>query len=227
MFNLSSPFHKGTPRLEFDLSLEDWERLPRNAAYEYLYVYGRAVLQPTQWTARALLRLDPEREKTQSAAAQVRQLTDKDWSGLGSVFRSAFDKLPPFTGLAEQTSAKLAEDCLNSTRQGREGELLSSACVVAESQGELAGAALVTLLPGSRFSSSDGERVPHLTWVFVDSRRKRHGVGTALLSEVVSRLRASGYSHLASTFLIGNTESELWHWRMGFELLASNRGTPH
>ena len=33
-------------------------------------------------------------------------------------------------------------------------------------------------------------------------------------------LLAMGYKELASTFLIGNDSSMLWHWRSGFRLLA-------
>ena len=213
------------PRLELDLSLEEWERLPRNASYDYLYVYGKAVLIPRQWTARALLELDPEREKPQSVPIRVRPLTAEDWSGLGSVFRSAFDQQLPFAGLPREAGEELVGDCLDRTRDGREGELLPSACLVAESQDEVVAAVLVTLLPGSRLHLPDRGQVPHLSWIFVSSSRKRYGIGAALLSEVVSRLLAAGYGQLASTFLVGNTESELWHWRMGFQLLPSKGPT--
>jgi L-amino acid N-acyltransferase YncA len=62
-----------------------------------------------------------------------------------------------------------------------------------------------------------------LTWIFVSPWFQRHGVGMALLAECVERLRSLGYSELASTFLLGNESSTLWHWRAGFRLLPHPR----
>jgi hypothetical protein len=42
----------------------------------------------------------------------------------------------------------------------------------------------------------------------------------ALLDAVVRALASLGYSELASTFLLGNESSTLWHWRTGFRLLS-------
>ena len=95
------------------------------------------------------------------------------------------------------------------------------------------GAILVTLLPEGILDNwrcyrwkdpppSDAvERrlgCPHLTWVFVSPWEERRGVGTALLAASVRVLRELGYSQLASTFLLGNDSSTLWHWRNGFRL---------
>jgi L-amino acid N-acyltransferase YncA len=46
------------------------------------------------------------------------------------------------------------------------------------------------------------------------------GLGTALIQSVVHELRGLGFRELATTFLLGNTSSLLWHWRMGFRLVA-------
>src|SRR5207249_5740867 len=59
---------------------------------------------------------------------------------------------------------------------------------------------------------------PHLTWIFVGPWHAGHGVGTALLAAVTRELLALGYKELASTFLLGNESSMLWHWRNGFQL---------
>jgi hypothetical protein len=61
--------------------------------------------------------------------------------------------------------------------------------------------------------------LPHLTWVFVGPWHSAHGVGSALLAVAVRELLALGYHELASTFLLGNESSMLWHWRNGFRLL--------
>ena len=46
------------------------------------------------------------------------------------------------------------------------------------------------------------------------------GVGSALLAGAINALLALGYRELASTFLIGNNPSALWHWRNGFQLVG-------
>ena len=60
---------------------------------------------------------------------------------------------------------------------------------------------------------------PHLTWVMVSPWFARQGVGTALLDAAIRALVGQGYSELASTFLLGNESSTLWHWRAGFRCL--------
>ena len=44
-------------------------------------------------------------------------------------------------------------------------------------------------------------------------------MGLALLEMAVPALGRLGYTGLASTFLLGNESSMLWHWRAGFKLL--------
>jgi L-amino acid N-acyltransferase YncA len=44
------------------------------------------------------------------------------------------------------------------------------------------------------------------------------GIGTTLLAASVRELLAMRYTQLASTFLLGNESSMLWHWRHGFQL---------
>jgi L-amino acid N-acyltransferase YncA len=42
----------------------------------------------------------------------------------------------------------------------------------------------------------------------------------AMLSAAVRELRAQGFDQLASTVLLGNGRSIVWHWRGGFRPLA-------
>ena len=62
---------------------------------------------------------------------------------------------------------------------------------------------------------------PHLTWIFVHPFAAGRGVGTSLLCAARRELLALGYTELASTFLLGNESSMIWHWRNGFRLAAS------
>ncbi len=104
-----------------------------------------------------------------------------------------------------------------------------------DAAGRILGAIMITLLPRldpTHWDSYTWEDPPpadcierrlgrpHLTWVFVDPERAGRGVGCALLRASASALIAMGYDDLASTFMLGNESSMLWHWRAGFRLLS-------
>ena len=105
---------------------------------------------------------------------------------------------------------------------------MASACFAAvDGRGDRPlGAALVTRLQDedrdwyADLGPAPASGHPHLTWVFVAPMLARHGVGSLLLSAVVDALLAAGDTLLASTFLLGNESSTLWHWRNGFRLLG-------
>jgi hypothetical protein len=48
----------------------------------------------------------------------------------------------------------------------------------------------------------------------------RFGIGSALLGHATNALLKLGYTELASTFLLGNESSTLWHWMNGFRLIS-------
>jgi hypothetical protein len=45
-------------------------------------------------------------------------------------------------------------------------------------------------------------------------------VGTGLLHAAAAALARLGFTHLTTTFLLGNDSSMLWHWRNGFQLVG-------
>jgi GNAT superfamily N-acetyltransferase len=125
--------------------------------------------------------------------------------------------------------------CLERTMKGSDGPWIEQASFLAfsETKDRPAGAIFVTLLPEGDPSDFDSYSWngpppancitlrlgrPHLTWIFVGPLHAGQGVGTALLAAAVRELRAMGYTQLASTFLLGNDSSMLWHWRHGFQL---------
>ena len=129
-----------------------------------------------------------------------------------------------------------ARQALAKVQSGGDGPWIPEASFVAvEKEVHPIGAIFITLLPDTDPSDWDSyhwrepppqhwrEQVlgrPHLTWVFVSPWHLGHGTGTALLGAAVAALRGIGYRRLASTFLVGNDSSMLWHWRNGFELQA-------
>ncbi len=227
--------------IELPITLEQLRTLPRNAAYKYEYIGGKAYLSPRPKQYHGMLELRPGDETVRSDVAdgpiRIRRLTEQDWEKLPESFAAAFARVQPFASLTKEDGLKAAASCLRQTREGGDGPLIETACLVAQSdkRGDVVGAVLVTNMPDVDLTSFDDVRWPegppadwlenklgrpHLTWIFVENWCAGHGIGTALLAAVSNALLAIGYEKLASTFLLGNESSMLWHWRNGFALLA-------
>jgi GNAT superfamily N-acetyltransferase len=222
--------------IELPLTFEQFEQLPQNPAYKYEYFEGTAWLSPRPKSYHAVLDLPafaPPIETLTEEPVHIRPLVDDDWESLPGVFAAAFHRVQPFASVDDDTRLQAARECLQSTRDGREGPLIAEACLVAtaESDEALLGGVLTTLIPPGDLTDWSTFRWktppppdavarrmggPHLTWIFVSPWFARSGVGTALLDAAVRGLVRLGYTELASTFLLGNDSSLLWHWRMGF-----------
>ena len=175
-------------------------------------------------------------------------LREQDWPALPPAFLSAFRNQPPMSSWGDHAARRAARCMMEWTRQGRDGKLIPTACFAAWTRdgfgggkgknGDewLCGAAIVTRIPvrsvwGAADADGDpdsdhpdetGRRVlPHLDWIFVNQWLHRRGIATMLLELVVKSLGAAGYPRLASTSLLSNSTSLLWHWRNGFTLTPS------
>ena len=228
------------PRLELPIAFEQFHQLPRNAAYKYEYFDGRAWLNPRPRYYHALLDLEPLADRPPEGVNRktaLRRVRPEDWDDLAPLFAAAFDRQQPFCGLQGERRVAAVRKSLLYTRDGGDGPWIEPASFVATEgdTGHEVGAILVTLLPDADPADWDSyhwkeppppdalaRRLgrPHLTWIFVTPFLAGQGVGTLLLSAAVRELLALGYKQLASTFLIGNDSSMLWHWRNGFRLLS-------
>ena len=152
------------------------------------------------------------------------------------LFAAAFRHVQPYASLSDEERLAAARECLEQTRSALDGPVIEPACFIArgDSPQRIIGAIMITLIPREREGdwwtarwdevpvTEDARRLlgrPHLTWVFVVPTWPGRGLGSALLAQSVSALRSLGYVDLATTFLLGNDASVLWHWRNGFRLL--------
>jgi hypothetical protein len=223
-------------QVRLGISIDEFHRLPRNAAYKYEYFDAQAVLTPRPKSFNCVLDLpglalpDPPWPVTVSPvpAARLGELAD--------LFAAAVRPTQPFAALPPEAADAAAAACWTKTATGGDGPLVEPACFRADDpkRNQLVGGVVVTLVPEAVLTEpfagpwkepppldGVGRRlgVPHLTWAFVHPWMGRRGVGTALLAAVVPALVGLGYRHLASTFLLDNGPSALWHWRNGFRLL--------
>jgi GNAT superfamily N-acetyltransferase len=222
------------PWLELKLSQLEFEQLPRNAAYKYQYQGNSAWLNPRPRYYHAMLDLR-RLDLPGPASVTVRPVQPRDWDELPAVFAEAFRGQQPFSGLGDEGRLLAAQSSLVHTQYGGDGPWIEQASFIAGEPGVVWGAMLITLLPQRDPTEWDSYswhtppppdaiemRVgrPHLTWIFVRPPHVGRGVGTALLQAAARALTAMGYEELLSTFMLGNDASMLWHWRMGFRLLA-------
>ena len=220
--------------VELPLGIDDFHRLPRNAAYKYEYYGGRAVLSPRPKAFTCVRDLSPVGHPGDPPGVELRPLPAAEVMGLVELFRWATAGTQPFASLDDDRRTAACVACLERTASGRDGPVIEPACLTAHDDGQRVGAVLVTLVPpevltdpfaGEWRSPPPADAVerrlgvPHLTWVLVDWWKHRKGVGTELLAGSVRQLSSMGFEQLASTFLLDNGPSALWHWRNGFRLL--------
>ena len=229
------------PVLKLPIPFDQFSRLPRNGAYKYEYFDGAAYLSPRPKFYHAVLELGGQAGLPATAGngtTRLRPVRAEDWEGLVPVFAAAFHRAQPFGGLENEAREEAARKSLAHTREGGDGPWIEAASFVAigPAAGDRpVGAALVTLLPDADPAAwgsfhwreppppdALARRLgrPHLTWIFVAPPHEGRGVGTSQLAAAARALLGLGYRRLASTFLLGNESSMLWHWRTGFRLAA-------
>jgi hypothetical protein len=224
------------PRVELNITIDEFHKLPRNPAYKFEYFGGRAVLTPRPKSFTCVRDLGPV-ESEPREPVEVRPLAEPEAAELADLFAAAVRRTQPFQSLDNDPGRAAADGCLNKTLTGGDGPVIWPACfraMAAKRRDSPVGAILVTLVPPEVLTEpfagnweepppADAiERrlgVPHLTWVFVDPWEARRGIGTGLLAASVDALRGMGFDALASTFLLDNGPIALWHWRNGFRLL--------
>jgi GNAT superfamily N-acetyltransferase len=225
------------PVVQLAITIEQFHKLPRHPAYKYAYLEGQGFLTPRPKFYHAIL--DLTRTGPVSPLPQgitLRMLRDEDIGDLEYVFSGAFERQQPYASLEREQRQEAAQRALAKTLAGGDGPLIRQASFVAiENKQQATGGIFVTLLPDEDPADWDSFRWresppadcierrlgrPHVTWVFVSPWSTGMGTGTALLGAAVSALRGLGFRQLASTFMLGNDSSMLWHWRNGFQLHA-------
>lgn len=221
--------------LQFPMSAADFVHLPRHPAYRYEHFNDTAWLTPQQRWYHAELDLETFSAPPDIAFENqlaVRPFAEADWEGLPALFAASFGTVPPYGCMDEKRLLEASRECIEQTRHGGDGPIVAPACFSAvDEKQRVRGCVLITLIRPVDLTDSSSEcrwkgaasdsiGRPHLTWIFVSPAHSGHGAGTRLLAAAMRQLLLLGYQDLASTFLLGNEASALWHWRNGFRLLG-------
>lgn len=223
------------PRIDIPMTWDQFRQLPQHPAFRYEYLNGTARLSARLRRYHALASLTGSAPPAATTNRTLRPIAATDWDQLPQVFADAFAVAPPLSLLEPALRLRAARDCLDRTRAGEHGLLIDSASSVAAADGRIDAAILITLLQAGDLERFDDPRWaetpppdalqsgwgrPHLTWIFSTPQAGRRGLASALLRRARAALAELGYGELASTFLLGNEPSLLWHWKNGFRLLS-------
>ena len=193
------------PTLRLKLTQQEYEQLPRHPAYRYELMAECTLISPWPRHCHAELRLDgPTIAADAVAQFPLRSASAADIEALAPILVAAFADAQPFGSLPKADALRAAEKSLREVFAGKEGPLIEPASFVALNGEQIAGAVLITLVPGGDqgdwASHAWGEPPPpdlwqqrggqpHLTWIFITKFSQGTGIGTRLLHESIQVLR--------------------------------------
>src|SRR5436305_9786710 len=123
--------------IKLPLSVEEYRRLPRNAAFKYELIDGETWLTPRPRWYHALLDLRTFDESADTGEDfLLHTLEPADWDDLPRLFAAAFRTIQPFGSLDEDGRLGAARQCLERTRSGTDGPLIAKACFAAQARSE-------------------------------------------------------------------------------------------
>ena len=142
------------PTIELPLTIEQFYQLPRNPAYKYEYLSGKAFLSPRAKHYHALLDLE---RRPVSEEVPIRPIKPEGLAELIPLFCDAFRSIQPYGSLDDATREQAARSSLERTRTGDDGPCIPQASFVAldKRSGTKIGAILVTLLPAGDPTDSE------------------------------------------------------------------------
>src|SRR5262245_10156454 len=116
------------PTIELPLTIEQFHQLPRNPAYKYEYLGGKAYLSPRARHYHAVLDLQrlPTSDDVKIQPAKLEELLE-----LVPLFCAAFRSIQPYGSLDDEIRKQAARQALERTRNGGDGPLIEQASFVA------------------------------------------------------------------------------------------------
>lgn len=187
------------------MTREDFDRLPFDLGWKHEYFDGHLHRSPRHVTAIAKLHLNP---RPVASALRIRPVTAADRDPLIAGYVDAFSDTIHFCDYSPERIAQAAHQDIDHYFSGRGGRPLPASRVAVTECGEcLTGAALIT---------EDQLDSALLRLLFVVPAGQRQGVATAMVSNAINELYASGTRLLRSQYHPGNESSRRWHRTLGF-----------
>src|SRR2546430_11526935 len=101
------------PTIELPLSIEQFRQLPRNPAYKYEYLGGKAYLSPRARHYHAVLELDRSPDPNN---VEIKPVRPEELLELIPLFCGAFRSIQPYGCLDDESRERCCRDALERTR---------------------------------------------------------------------------------------------------------------
>jgi RimJ/RimL family protein N-acetyltransferase len=188
------------------MTWEEYKLLPFELGWKQEYWDGQLHLSPRHVSTLVKLTLKPHAVK---ASCLIRPVTADDCEQLIASYIRAFSDTIHFCDYPPEEIAEHAHRDIHLYFSGRRGHPLAASRVAVHPAGgeQIIGAALI---------NAGHQDSPLLFLLFVPPEGQQQGIATAIVSDAINVLYASGERALYSQYHLGNEQSRRWHQRMGF-----------
>ena len=185
------------------MTADEFRRLPRKLGWKYEYQDGEVHTTPVEIVVCYELVLKPREEPALKWA--VRPPLRDDSPKLVEAFAASYGNTVECAGYTEEQVQASAQKTVRNHFAGTRGSPSPVSRI----------ALLKTAVEAAAMVVQD-RRGPLLDILMVRPKQQRKGVATALVSQVVNALLASGEVHLRSRAHLANEASVAWHRKFGF-----------
>lgn len=188
------------------MSEREFELLPRELGWRYEYADGWAEIRPRHLAVKLTAPVTPR--SIPDVGCRIRAVTPADRRALVTAFCDGFGDTVEYCDRTRPQIRFAAEDAVATFFAGKRGSFhpASRVAVPFDNPRTIAGAALVVQKPCG----------PFLDMLFIRTRRRQHGLGTALVGTVMNALLIEGAAHFGSAYNVANHPSIAWHHKFGF-----------
>ena len=191
------------------MTWEAFELMARKPGWKYEYWDGQAHISPRHQVVTVTVTVQP---RPVSAPCRLRPVAPDDESQLVAAYIAAFSDTIEYCDWDPAQMKSSAHTNIRNFFAGKRGQPHPASHVAVSSQAAAAGEQIVA---AALIINNDG-KPPLLDMLFVAPAWQRQGLATALVTAALNALHSIGVAALASSYMLGNAESQAWHQQFGF-----------
>jgi GNAT superfamily N-acetyltransferase len=191
------------------MTWEAFELMARKPGWKYEYWNGQAHISPRHQVVTVAMSVQP---RAVSSSCRLRPVVPDDAPQLVAAYIAAFSETIEYCDWDPEQMKSSAYTNIRNFFTGKRGQPHPAAHVAVASQSDTPGERIVG---AALIIGHDGEP-PLLDMLFVAPAWQRQGLATALVAAALNALHSASVPALASSYMLGNAESQAWHQRFGF-----------